>query len=73
MIAKLKARINAWLVRDVKPLAEDAHRQHASAAEGLTAALEKFRAAEAQANTLQRMDKRNHYTQSLIESYNPLP
>jgi hypothetical protein len=67
----LKARITAWLVRDVKRLAEQAQAQHCAADVQHKEALAKLAHAERQAAELRRMDQRNHYTESLNKAYLP--
>lgn len=68
---KLTARIVECLTRDVRRRAEEAEAEQIAAHLQLDDAHLKLMVAEAQAKQLQAMDRRNHYSQSLTESYKP--
>lgn len=68
-LSTLKNKIIECLTRDVRRSAEEAEAQEIAAHLELEGAKSKLEIAEAQARTLQAMDQRNHYTESLIESY----
>lgn len=71
MLSRLKARIIECLTRDVRRDLEHAEAQEFAAHVELDIARQKEVVVERQAATLRAMDKRNHYTESLIESYRP--
>lgn len=69
--ARIKARIIEALTREVREQAEEALAVERAARRQLGAAHVKLRAAEVQARQLEDMDRRNHYSQSLTQSYRP--
>lgn len=71
MFSALKDKIVERITRDVRKSAEEAQLQEIAAHTELHVAKQKELIAEAQAEKLQAMDRRNHYTESLIESYRP--
>lgn len=71
MLSKFRAKIIECLTRDVRRSAEEAEAQEFAAHIELDMAKAKEVVATRQAEVLQAMDRRNHYTESLIESYRP--
>lgn len=70
-LSRIKKRIVECLTRDVRRSAEEAVAQEFAACVELDRAVAMEKVAEVQAKELQAMDRRNHYTESLIESYRP--
>lgn len=67
--ARIKARVIDAITRKVREEAEEAEAIEAAAHRQLTDAHVKLLAAEIQARRLAEMDQRNHYSQSLTQSY----
>ncbi|QWY82778.1 hypothetical protein PP641_gp038 [Arthrobacter phage SilentRX] len=70
-LSQIKSRIVECLTRDVRRKAEEAEAEQFAAHLQLDSAHHQLREAECLAERLQEMDRRNHYSQSLVESYRP--
>lgn len=72
-LSQFKTRIVECLTRDVRRRAEEAEAEQINAHLELDRAHAQLQRADALASTLQAMDSRNHYSESLAKSYRERP